>query len=211
VAYTYILKCSDDTYYTGWTKDLEKRLKAHNSGAASKYTRARLPVSLIYYECFDSDNEAMSREAEIKKLSRKEKEKLININKQGGIIMSREIMLEKKVWAVIGATQNTEKFGYKIYKRLKEREYEVYPVNPVCENIDGDKCFKDLSSLPKVPEVINMVVAPERGKAYIEEAAALGIKYVWFQPGTYDNEILRMAKDKGMEILLDCVLVATNQ
>jgi len=209
MAYTYILKCSDNTYYTGWTKDLEKRLKAHNSGTASKYTRVRLPVSLIYYEYFDSDNKAMSREAAIKRLSRKEKEKLIN-NKQGGIIMSKETMLEKKVWAVIGATQNTEKFGYKIYKRLKERGYEVYPVNPVCETIDGDKCYKDLSSLPKVPEVINMVVAPARGKAYIEEAASLGIKYVWFQPGTYDKEILDLAKEKGMEILLDCVLVATN-
>ncbi|SHI43365.1 CoA-binding protein [Lutispora thermophila] len=125
--------------------------------------------------------------------------------------MNKETMLEKKIWAVIGATQNTEKFGYKIYKRLKEKGYEVYPVNPVCEAIDGDICYKNLSSLPKVPEVINMVVAPEKGKTYIEEAAALGIKYVWFQPGTHDNEILRLAKDKDMEMLLGCVLVATNQ
>lgn len=82
MAYTYILKCSDDTYYTGWAKDLEKRLKAHNSGVASKYTRVRLPVSLIYYEYFDSDNEAMSREAAIKRLSRKEKEELIKSNEK---------------------------------------------------------------------------------------------------------------------------------
>ncbi|SHI43346.1 GIY-YIG nuclease family protein [Lutispora thermophila] len=80
MAYTYILKCSDDTYYTGWTKDLEKRLKAHNRGVASKYTRTRLPVNLIYYEYFDSDKEAMRREVAIKRLSRKKKEELIKFN-----------------------------------------------------------------------------------------------------------------------------------
>lgn len=80
MAYTYILRCSDDTYYTGWTKDLENRLKAHNSGKASKYTRVRLPVSIAYYEYFESDNDAMKREAAIKKLSRKEKEELIKFS-----------------------------------------------------------------------------------------------------------------------------------
>ncbi|WP_372999273.1 GIY-YIG nuclease family protein [Lutispora sp.] len=82
LAYTYILKCSDDTYYTGWAKDLDNRLKAHNSGHGSKYTRARLPVSLIYYEHFESDNEAMKREVAIKRLSRKEKEELIKSNEK---------------------------------------------------------------------------------------------------------------------------------
>ena len=81
MAYTYILKCSDNTYYTGWTKDLDNRLNAHNSGQASKYTRARLPVSFIYYEYFESDSEAMKREAAIKRLSRKEKEELVKLGK----------------------------------------------------------------------------------------------------------------------------------
>ncbi|NLM42667.1 MAG: CoA-binding protein [Clostridiales bacterium] len=124
--------------------------------------------------------------------------------------MSKETMLEKKVWAVIGANQNPEKFGNKIYNRLKEKGYEVYPVNPVVESIDGDICYKNLSSLPKTPDVINMVVAPDKGKPYIEEAAELGIKYVWFQPGTIDREILNLAKEKGIEALQACVLVATE-
>lgn len=75
--YTYILKCSDNTLYTGWTNDLEKRLKAHNNGTASKYTRCRRPVEMIYHETFETKEEAMKREAAIKKLSRKEKEALI--------------------------------------------------------------------------------------------------------------------------------------
>ena len=75
--YTYILRCSDGTYYCGWTNDLENRLKTHNAGKGSKYTKARLPVELVYYEKFETKEEAMSREWHIKRLSRLQKEELI--------------------------------------------------------------------------------------------------------------------------------------
>ena len=75
--YTYIVKCSDETFYTGWTNDLEKRIEMHNSGKGAKYTKARLPVELVYYEAFDTKEEAMSREWHIKRRSRSEKQKLI--------------------------------------------------------------------------------------------------------------------------------------
>ena len=75
--YTYILRGSDGSLYTGWTNDPEKRLKAHNSGKGSKYTRARLPVEFVHVEEFDTKEEAMKREASIKRLSREEKEKLL--------------------------------------------------------------------------------------------------------------------------------------
>lgn len=76
--YTYILLCSDETLYTGWTNDLTKRLKMHNAGKGARYTRGRLPVKLLYYEIFATKQEAMKREVEIKKLSRKQKLLLIN-------------------------------------------------------------------------------------------------------------------------------------
>ena len=76
--YTYILKCSDGTLYCGWTNDLEKRLKTHNEGKGAKYTRSRLPVALVYYEKFESSVDAQRREYAIKKLTRKQKLKLIN-------------------------------------------------------------------------------------------------------------------------------------
>ncbi len=75
--YTYILECSDHSLYCGWTNDLDKRVAAHNSGTASKCTRARRPVKLVYYEEFETKEEAMRREREIKLLSRKEKLALI--------------------------------------------------------------------------------------------------------------------------------------
>lgn len=75
--YTYILRCSDGTYYTGWTNDIEKRLKNHNAGKGGKYTRARCPVTLVYLEESETKEASMSREWHIKRLSRAEKEKLI--------------------------------------------------------------------------------------------------------------------------------------
>ncbi len=75
--FVYILKCNDGTFYTGYTVDLEKRLAKHNQGKASKYTRGRLPVEIVYTERFDSKSQAMQREASIKKLKRPEKIRLI--------------------------------------------------------------------------------------------------------------------------------------
>jgi len=75
--YTYILRCADGTYYTGYTTDIEKREAVHNLGKGAKYTRSRLPVEMVYHECFASKSEAMSREWHIKRLTREQKEKLI--------------------------------------------------------------------------------------------------------------------------------------
>ena len=72
-----MLKFSDGTLYTGWTNDLEKRVEAHNSGKGAKYTKARRPVELAYYEEFETKEQAMKREYAIKQLGRKEKQELI--------------------------------------------------------------------------------------------------------------------------------------
>jgi putative endonuclease len=81
MAYVYIVKCSDGTLYTGWTNELKRRMDAHNSGKGAKYTRFRHPVKLLYFEKFDTRQEAMKREYEIKQYSRLEKMRLINTKK----------------------------------------------------------------------------------------------------------------------------------
>ena len=124
--------------------------------------------------------------------------------------MLEEQMLEKKVWAVAGANQDPEKYGNMIYRKLRTRGYEVYAVNPTYETVEGDKCYKDLSSLPKTPEVLNMVVSPKRGRPVLEEAARLGIKYVWLQPGTYDDDLLKLIDELGIQAVQACVLVSTR-
>ena len=75
--YTYMVKCSDESLYTGWTNNLEKRVAAHNAKKGAKYTKSRTPVELVYYEVFSTKEEAMRREYEIKQYTRKEKEALL--------------------------------------------------------------------------------------------------------------------------------------
>ena len=75
--FTYILECSDGSFYTGWTNNLERRVKAHNAGKGAKYTKSRKPVKLVYFETFLTKQEAMRREWEIKQLKRQEKEIMI--------------------------------------------------------------------------------------------------------------------------------------
>ena len=75
--YTYILRCADNSLYTGYTTDLEKRTAAHNDGKGAKYTRLRRPVKLVYFETFDTKHQAQRREALIKQMTKREKEILI--------------------------------------------------------------------------------------------------------------------------------------
>jgi putative endonuclease len=80
-SYTYILRCADGTLYTGWTDDVAHREHIHNSGNGAKYTKSRLPVQVVYWEIFDSKQEAMKREYQIKQFSRKQKLALIDEGK----------------------------------------------------------------------------------------------------------------------------------
>ena len=75
--YIYIVECSDHSFYTGWTNNLEKRIAAHNAGKGAKYTKYRLPVTLIYFETYPNKQDAMRREYAIKQLTRHQKLKLI--------------------------------------------------------------------------------------------------------------------------------------
>ncbi|MBR2296406.1 MAG: GIY-YIG nuclease family protein [Clostridia bacterium] len=75
--YAYIVECSDGTLYTGYTNNLEKRMKVHNSGKGAKYTRSRLPVRLVYFEEYETKELAQSREWQIKQMTRQQKLQLI--------------------------------------------------------------------------------------------------------------------------------------
>ena len=75
--YTYIVRCRDGSLYTGWTNNLEKRIRDHNAGNGAKYTKSRRPVVLAYCEMFETKEEAMRREWEIKQMKRPEKLRMI--------------------------------------------------------------------------------------------------------------------------------------
>ena len=89
-AYMYVGECCDGTYYTGYTTDVKKRIAVHNSGKGAKYTRARLPVKLIYVEGFDSKEEAMSAEALLKRKKRPQKERFLSENQDRNLLILNE-------------------------------------------------------------------------------------------------------------------------
>ncbi len=119
-----------------------------------------------------------------------------------------EAMLQMKNWAVVGATDNTEKFGYKIFKALKEAGYNVYPVNPGITEILGSKCYSALKDLPVTPEVVNVVVPPRVGEQIMKDCSEHGIKNVWLQPGANAASVVEVAKKVGLNVVdQNCVLV----
>lgn len=77
MVYVYMIRCKNGALYTGWTTNLERRIKQHNEGTASKYTRANRPVELVYYEESENKGKALKREYEIKQLTKEEKELLV--------------------------------------------------------------------------------------------------------------------------------------
>ena len=89
-AYMYVVECRDGSYYTGYTTDVKKRVAVHNSGKGAKYTRARLPVKLIYVEGFDSKEEAMSAEVLLKRKKRVQKERFLSENQEKNLLSHLE-------------------------------------------------------------------------------------------------------------------------
>lgn len=119
-----------------------------------------------------------------------------------------ETMLQMKNWAVIGATNNKEKFGYKIFKAILEAGYNVYPVNPGVSEILGHKCYEALKDLPITPDVVNVVVPPRVGEQIMKECLELGIKNVWLQPGANAASVVEIAQKSGLNVVdQECVLV----
>ncbi|CCQ92545.1 CoA-binding domain protein [[Clostridium] ultunense Esp] len=123
--------------------------------------------------------------------------------------MVKKEMLDKKVWAVVGATPNKEKYGYKIWRKLIDHGYETYGINPNYDSIYGEKIYSNLKEVPKKIDVIDIVVHPEISLNTLAEAKELGIEYIWFQPGTFDDVVIEKAKDLGFKILYDDCVLAT--
>ncbi len=117
-------------------------------------------------------------------------------------------MLKEKVWAVVGASANPQKYGYKVYKRLLAEGYNTFAVNPNCIEIEGDPCYNNLRDLPELPGAVSVIVPPAVGLDVLEQAAQQGIKRLWFQPGAESNEIIKKAYGLNLEIAYNrCVLV----
>lgn len=120
-------------------------------------------------------------------------------------------ILNKKVWAVAGATQNLHKFGGRIYQRLKKEGYVVYGINPGLELIFGDKCYKRLQDLPETPDIVDVVVPTKAAMDIARQAAESGVKLFWVQPGADTTEVVDYAESLGLDVIKGCVLSELNK
>ncbi len=110
----------------------------------------------------------------------------------------REFLDPEKTIAVVGATNNPEKWGYKLYRFFKGRYREVFPVNPKYEKVLGDKCYPSLKALPKTPDIVDLVVRSDIAVKYVKECIELGIRMIWFQPGSESEEALELCRKHGI-------------
>ena len=122
----------------------------------------------------------------------------------------KELLKEYKNWAVLGVTTDEAKYGYRIYKRLKDLDYNVYGVSPKYDYVDGDKMYTSLDTIPDSIDVVVFVVNPRFADAYIKQMKELGIKEAWMQPGTYNDNTIKALKENDLNITLDCVLIQTQ-
>ena len=113
--------------------------------------------------------------------------------------------------AVVGATNDSSKYGNIIYKDLKSKNIRVYGINPKATTIDGDKAYHALTELGFIPDIIDMVVPAKIGLQTIKEAVANGYDNFWLQPGAESDEIIQYLEDNKKNYLAyACVMVETR-
>ena len=109
--------------------------------------------------------------------------------------------VNRRVWAVVGASRDRRKFGYQIFRSLLDAGYSVYPINPKGGELDGVRVYPSLADLPELPEVIDLVVPPAVTEQVVREAHELGLKRVWMQPGAESEVSIRYCREHGMQVV----------
>lgn len=123
-----------------------------------------------------------------------------------------KLKTERVKIALIGASNDKEKFGNKIYLDLRLKGYNVIPINPNEELIEGDKAYSSLNVIDKLPDIVNFVVPPPIAIKVAQEAVKLGIKYLWFQPGSESKELENwLSNTNEIKYLINsCIMVDTR-
>lgn len=113
-------------------------------------------------------------------------------------------------WAVAGASRDRSKFGNQVLRCYLENELRpVFPVNPHASEVEGLACHPSLSALPEPARAVSIITPPEVSLRVLEEAAGLGIRHLWLQPGAEDERLLARADELGLEPIAGgpCLLV----
>lgn len=123
-----------------------------------------------------------------------------------------KIFLAPKTFGLVGASDNPEKYGNIILKNLTAKGYNVLPINPTKETIEGIKCYKDILSLPSYVKFLNFVIPPPKALSLLPQALEKKIEIIWFQPGAYDDKVIAKCKELGLKSIHDgsCIMVCST-
>ena len=111
-------------------------------------------------------------------------------------------------FAVAGATNKTHKYGHKVFQHLRARGYDVTPIHPALEAVDGVPCYPSVRDLPTAPEVVCCVTPPAATLKIVEQCAERGVAYVWMQPGASSPEAVALCEQSGIACVHDqCVML----
>jgi len=117
------------------------------------------------------------------------------------------ILRDNQTFAVVGVSQNRQKYGYEVFETLVANGYRVYPTNPKYEEVDGHRCYPSLDDLPEKPQVVVTVVPPSVTEKVTEACARLGIRTVWMPPGSWSEQAVETCEAQGIEEVHDVCLV----
>ena len=114
----------------------------------------------------------------------------------------------RRVWAVVGASQDRQKFGNRVFRSLRDSGYIVYPVNPKVGKVEGARAYPSLADLPETPDVVDVVVPPAVTEQIVKEAGQLGLKRIWMQPGAESDAAIAYCNEQGIQVIYDaCAMV----
>ena len=113
--------------------------------------------------------------------------------------------------AVVGATDNSSKYGHVIYRDLKQKGFTVYPVNPQRTSVDGDPAFPNVGDIPSKPTIVNFVVPPSTTLKILQQCLDLDLMNVWVQPGAESPEVIAFLQQNSFNYIANaCIMVATR-
>ena len=116
--------------------------------------------------------------------------------------------LNQKSFAIAGSFRNETKYAYRIFKKLKEKGYTVFPVNPRGGEIEGSKCYPNIKDIPVGIDVVNIVTPPKVTRNIVKDCKERGVKRVWFQPGAEDKEAIDFCRQNNIDIVYGlCVML----
>ncbi|MFB6076067.1 MAG: CoA-binding protein [Candidatus Aenigmatarchaeota archaeon] len=119
--------------------------------------------------------------------------------KNNGII--DDFLKKENTFAVVGVSRDSDKYGYKVWKDLKNSGYTVYPINPKTSVMEGEKCYSSLEDLPQKPDVVDIAVPPQITEKIVEQCKKIGVEKVWMQPGSESEEAIDFCERNNIDVL----------